>query len=205
MPQRPRLFLDKKPDDHSRLFEDIEKSIDDAYFWLFVTTLLLGFTLLKFNNLSPSQISIPATTQTSEKFKPGKDTPKFIYPLPQKVSVGSGFGFRIHPVTGEKKMHSGVDLGLPTGTPIYAVADGVVESSGDLGNCGKGVRINHSGGYMSVYCHASKLEVQTGQGVKSGQTIALVGSTGMSTGPHLHLGIKKNGEWIDPKTVVPLN
>ena len=184
--------------------KDFEEQLDDAYFWLFVVALLLGFTVFKFGIPSP-QVPQSSTATSSETVTLGKDTPKFIYPLPQKVSVSSGFGYRIHPVTGEKKMHSGVDLGLPTGTPIYAVADGVVESSGDLGNCGKGVRINHSGGYMSVYCHASKLEIKTGESVKSGQTIALVGSTGMSTGPHLHLGIKKNGEWIDPKTVVPLN
>lgn len=111
---------------------------------------------------------------------------------------------RTHPVTGKQQMHSGVDLGMPTGTPIYAVADGQVESARELGNCGNGVRINHSGGYMSVYCHASKLLIKQGQSVKSGDTIALVGSTGMSTGPHLHLGMKLNGEWIDPKKVVPL-
>ena len=185
--------------------KNLEESVDDAYFWIFVVCLLLGFSIFKFGSPSPLVSSTSTTTQTSETFKPGKDTPKFIYPLPQKVSVSSGFGYRIHPVTGEKKMHSGVDLGLPTGTPIYAVADGVVESSGDLGNCGKGVRINHSGGYMSVYCHASKLHVAMGESIKSGQVIADVGSTGISTGPHLHLGIKKNGEWIDPKTVVPLN
>lgn len=186
---------------------DVEEQLDDAYFWVFIIGLLLGFGILKFNNLSP-QVSSNPSTQTST-FKPDKNAPKnapkFIYPLPQKVAVSSGFGMRTHPVTGGQKMHAGVDLGLPTGTPIYAVADGVVESSGHLGNCGSGVRVNHSGGFMSVYCHASKLEVQTGQSVKSGETIALVGSTGMSTGPHLHLGIKKDGEWIDPKTVVPLN
>ena len=186
--------------------DDIEKSVDDVCFWVFIVGLLLGFSVLKFNQSSP-QVSSPttATTTQTSTFKPDKNAPKFIYPLPQKVSVSSGFGMRTHPVTGKQQMHSGVDMGLPTGTPIYAVADGVVESSGDLGNCGKGVRINHSGGYMSVYCHASKLEIKTGESVKSGQTIALVGSTGMSTGPHLHLGIKKNGEWIDPKTIVPLN
>jgi len=186
--------------------DDVEEQLDDVWFWCFVSVVLVGFTVLKFNNLSPQVSSNPSTETTqSSTFKPDKNAPKFIYPLPQKVSVGSGFGMRTHPVTGKQQMHSGVDLGLPTGTPIYAVADGVVESSGDLGNCGKGVRINHSGGYMSVYCHASKLEVKVGQSVKSGETIALVGSTGMSTGPHLHLGMKKDGEWIDPKTVVPLN
>lgn len=186
--------------------DDIEKSVDDVFFWVFIIGLLLGFGILKFNNLSP-QVSSNPTTETSQTstFKPDKNAPKFIYPLPQKVAVGSGYGMRTHPVTGKQTMHSGVDMGAASGTPILAVADGVVESSGELGNCGNGVRINHSGGYMSVYCHSSKLLVKVGQSVKSGETIALVGSTGMSTGPHLHLGMKLNGEWIDPKTVVKLD
>lgn len=184
---------------------DVEKNLDDAFFWIFITCLLLGFGILKFNQ-SSSQVSNNSSTPTaSSTVTLDKNAPKFIYPLPNKVAIGSGFGMRTHPVTGKQQMHSGVDMGAPSGTPILAVADGVVESSGELGNCGNGIRINHSGGYMSVYCHASKLEVKSGQSVKSGQTIALVGSTGMSTGPHLHLGMKKDGEWIDPKTIVPLN
>jgi murein DD-endopeptidase MepM/ murein hydrolase activator NlpD len=185
--------------------DDIEKSVDDVFFWIFIVGLLLGFTILKFNQ-SSSQVSSNSTTETAQTstFKPDKNAPKFIYPLPQKVAVGSGFGMRTHPVTGKQQMHSGVDMGAPSGTPIYAVADGVIESSGELGNCGNGIRINHSGGYMSVYCHASKLLVKVGQSIKSGETIALVGSTGMSTGPHLHIGVKLNGEWIDPKKVIPL-
>lgn len=184
---------------------DVEKNLDDAFFWIFITCLLLGFGILKFNQ-SSSQVSNNSSTPTaSSTVTLDKNAPKFIYPLPNKVAIGSGFGMRTHPVTGKQQMHSGVDMGAPSGTPILAVADGVVESSGELGNCGNGIRINHSGGYMSVYCHASKLEVKSGQSVKSGQTIALVGSTGMSTGTHLHLGMKKDGEWIDPKTIVPLN
>lgn len=183
---------------------DVETQLDDVWFWVFIVGLLLGFSVLKFGQPSSQVSSNPTTTATTSTVTLDKNAPKFIYPLPQKVSVSSGFGMRTHPVTGKQQMHSGVDLGMPTGTPIYAVADGQVESARELGNCGNGVRITHSGGYMSVYCHASKLLIKQGQSVKSGDTIALVGSTGMSTGPHLHLGMKLNGEWIDPKKVVPL-
>lgn len=184
---------------------DVETQLDDVWFWVFIVALLLGFSVFKFGQ-SSSQVSSPntATNGQTATVTLDKNAPKFIYPLPTKVSISSGYGMRTHPVTGKQQMHSGVDMGAATGTPIYAVADGQVESSGELGNCGNGVRINHSGGYMSVYCHASKLLVRSSQSVKSGDTIALVGSTGMSTGPHLHLGMKLNGEWIDPKKVVPL-
>ena len=181
---------------------ELESNLDDVWFWVFIVAILLGFSVVKFGSI-PSPQTSSTTTQTST-FQPSKDAPKFIYPLPTKVSISSGYGMRTHPITGKQTMHSGVDLGMPTGTPIFSVADGVVESSGSLGNCGYGVRVQHSGGYMSVYCHASKLLVKSGQSVKSGETIALVGSTGMSTGPHLHLGMKLNGEWIDPKKIVPL-
>ena len=181
---------------------ELESNLDDVWFWVFIVAVLLGFSVVKFGIPSPQTSSTtPIRTST---FQPSKDAPKFIYPLPSKVSIGSGFGMRTHPVTGAQQMHSGVDIGAPTGTPIFAIADGQVESAGELGNCGNGVRVQHSGGYMSVYCHASKLLVKQGQSVKSGETIALIGSTGMSTGPHLHLGMKLNGEWIDPKKVVPL-
>jgi len=185
---------------------DVETQLDDVWFWVFIVALLLGFSVFKFGQ-SSSQVSSPntATSGQTATVTLDKNAPKFIYPLPSKVIIGSGFGMRTHPVTGKQQMHSGVDMGAATGTPIYAVADGQVESSGSLGNCGYGVRVQHSGGYLSVYCHASKLLVKSGQSVKSGDTIALVGSTGMSTGPHLHLGMKLNGEWIDPKKVVPLD
>lgn len=181
---------------------ELESNLDDVWFWVFIVAILLGFSVVKFGSISP-QTSTQQSTQFST-FQPSKDVPKFIYPLPSKVTIGSGFGMRTHPITGQQQMHSGVDMGAASGTPIYAIADGIVESSGELGNCGNGARVQHSGGYMSVYCHASKLLVKQGQSVKSGETIALVGSTGMSTGPHLHLGMKLNGEWTDPKKVVPL-
>jgi murein DD-endopeptidase MepM/ murein hydrolase activator NlpD len=185
---------------------DVEEQLDDAFFWIFITCLLLGFGILKFNQ-SSSQVSTnstTATTQTSSTFKPDKNTPKFIYPHSNPYPISSGFGMREHPVSGGQKMHNGIDFAAPGGANILAVADGQVSFAGDMGGCGNAVEINHSGGYLSKYCHASKVLAQKGQSVKAGTPIALVGTTGTSTGNHLHLGIKLNGQYIDPKKVIPI-
>ena len=183
--------------------KDFEEQLDDAYFWLFVVALLLGFTVFKFGIPSP-QVPQSSTATSSETVTLGKDAPKFIYPHSTPYSISSGFGMREHPVTGGQKMHNGIDFSAPGGANILAVADGQVSFAGDMGGCGNAVEINHSGGYLSKYCHALKVLVQKGQSVKAGTPIALVGTTGTSTGNHLHLGIKLNGQYIDPKKVIPI-
>jgi murein DD-endopeptidase MepM/ murein hydrolase activator NlpD len=183
--------------------KDFEEQLDDAYFWLFVVALLLGFTVFKFGIPSP-QVPQSSTATSSETVTLGKDAPKFIYPHSTPYPVTSGFGMREHPVTGGQKMHNGIDFSAPGGANILAVADGQVSFAGDMGGCGNAVEINHSGGYLSKYCHALKVLVQKGQSVKAGTPIALVGTTGTSTGNHLHLGIKLNGKYIDPKKVIPI-
>jgi murein DD-endopeptidase MepM/ murein hydrolase activator NlpD len=183
--------------------DDIEKSVDDVWFWVFIVGLLLGFSVLKFNQ-SSSQVSSPQSTTTSETITLGKDAPKFIYPHSDPYPVSSGFGMREHPVTRDWRQHNGIDFAAPSGANILAVADGQVSFAGDMGGCGNAVEINHSGGYLSKYCHALKVLVQKGQSVKAGTPIALVGTTGTSTGNHLHLGIKLNGKYIDPKKVIPI-
>lgn len=183
--------------------KDFEEQLDDAYFWLFVVALLLGFTVFKFGIPSP-QVPQSSTATSSETVTLGKDAPKFIYPHSTPYPISSGFGMREHPVTGGQKMHNGIDFSAPSGANILAVADGQVSFAGDMGGCGNAVEINHSGGYLSKYCHALKVLVQKGQSVKAGTPIALVGTTGTSTGNHLHLGIKLNGQYIDPKKVIPI-
>ena len=183
--------------------KDFEEQLDDAYFWLFVVALLLGFTVFKFGIPSP-QVPQSSTATSSETVTLGKDAPKFIYPHSTPYPKSSGFGMREHPETGGQKMHNGIDFSAPGGANILAVADGQVSFAGDMGGCGNAVEINHSGGYLSKYCHASKVLVQKGQSVKAGTPIALVGTTGTSTGNHLHLGIKLNGKYIDPKKVIPI-
>ncbi|ADZ31630.1 peptidase [Planktothrix phage PaV-LD] len=183
--------------------KDFEEQLDDAYFWLFVVAFYMCYTVVKFGIPSP-QVPQSSTATSSQTVTLGKDAPKFIYPHSTPYPVTSGFGMREHPVTGGQKMHNGIDFAAPSGANILAVADGQVSFAGDMGGCGNAVEINHSGGYLSKYCHALKVLVQKGQSVKAGTPIALVGTTGTSTGNHLHLGIKLNGKYIDPKKVIPI-
>lgn len=112
--------------------------------------------------------------------------------------VTSGYGYRVHPITGEKNLHRGVDLAAAEGTPIKAIQDGRVVSAGESGSYGMCVVIEDENGYQSRYAHCTSISVTTGQEVKRGDVIATVGSTGQSTGPHLHLEVMLNGEYLNP-------
>ncbi len=111
----------------------------------------------------------------------------------------SGFGMRMHPIYKIAKMHSGMDFTSPSGTPIYATGDAIVElATGDGSGYGNHVILDHSYGYKTVYGHMSKILVIKGQKVLRGEKIGLVGSTGLSTGPHCHYEVIKNGQKINP-------
>lgn len=113
--------------------------------------------------------------------------------------IASGFGYRIDPIYKTIKLHAGLDFTAPTGTPIYATADGVVTVSGfSDGGYGNHVVINHGYGYETLYGHMSRIKAKRGQKVTRGEVIGYVGSTGKSTGPHLHYEVHKNGQKIDP-------
>ncbi|MEQ1796610.1 MAG: M23 family metallopeptidase [Lacibacter sp.] len=113
--------------------------------------------------------------------------------------MASGFGYRIDPVYKTTKMHAGLDFAAPQGTPIYATADGVVQTSGNTGNgYGNHVVINHGYNYETLYGHMVRVKARSGQKVRRGEVIGWVGSTGKSTGPHLHYEVHKNGNAIDP-------
>ena len=114
--------------------------------------------------------------------------------------ISSGFGWRIHPVTGQRKLHKGVDFAAPTGTPIFAAADGVVTDAGWTdGGYGNIVELRHSDGSVTLYAHTNKVYVSKGQSVNRGQAIAEVGTTGRSTGPHLHFEVQPDGKTaVDP-------
>ena len=113
----------------------------------------------------------------------------------------SSFGMRFHPLLGYTRLHKGVDYGAPTGTPIVAVADGRVTFAGWHGGHGNFVALQHSGALGSGYGHMSRIAVRPGQMVRQGQLIGYVGSTGLSTGPHLHFEVYKNGAAVNPATV----
>ncbi|EPR08003.1 M23 family metallopeptidase [Ruminiclostridium papyrosolvens] len=118
--------------------------------------------------------------------------------IPAKGRITSPFGMRNHPITHIRTVHKGVDIDAETGDPIMAAASGKVIYSGLSGGYGKHVIIDHGNGFKTIYGHSSKLLVKAGQIVKKGQKIALVGSTGRSTGPHLHFEIRIADTAVDP-------
>ncbi len=124
-----------------------------------------------------------------------------IQPINNKdlTRVASGFGYRIDPIYKTTKMHAGIDFTAPQGTPVYATADGTVKTAGNTGNgYGNHVIINHGYGYETLYGHMVRVKARNGQAVKRGEVIGWVGSTGKSTGPHLHYEVHKYGKHIDP-------
>ena len=112
--------------------------------------------------------------------------------------LSSGYGKRRHPILGYMKMHRGVDFAAPTGTPIFSAGDGVVEAAGWNGGYGKYVRVRHNSTYKTAYAHMSRIKIKKGARVRQGQVIGYVGTTGRSTGPHLHYEVHKNGKQTNP-------
>jgi murein DD-endopeptidase MepM/ murein hydrolase activator NlpD len=120
------------------------------------------------------------------------------FSVPSHGPITSGFGYRIHPILKRRRMHSGIDFGAPMGSPIYAAAAGEVFHAGWLGSYGRYIVILHGDSISTLYGHCSVLEVQPGQYVRRGQVIGRVGSTGFSTGPHLHFEVREDGVPIIP-------
>ena len=130
----------------------------------------------------------------------GKNIKGFLLRTPvDGARVTSGFGMRMHPLLGYTRMHQGIDFGVPTGTPVYAAGDGVVEEARWAGGYGRWMKLRHSGGWETAYGHLSGWVVHAGAHVHQGQVIAYSGSTGESTGPHLHYEVIKAGVKINPK------
>lgn len=140
--------------------------------------------------------------QSAQKRRP-RPIPVWTGPFIRPVDgpIVSGFGYRFHPIFKRVKFHYGVDISAPSGTPIRAVADGVVVFSGWRRAYGNTVILDHGNGLATLYAHCSRLLVSEGEVVKQGQVIGLVGSTGLSTGPHLHFEVRRYGKPINPLTV----
>jgi len=117
---------------------------------------------------------------------------------PTNGRAGSGFGWRVHPIYGSRRMHTGVDISGPYGQPIIAAAEGLVVHAGWRGGYGLAVVVDHGGGLATLYAHQSSINVADGQVVTAGQKIGSIGSTGQSTGPHLHFEVRVNGTPKDP-------
>ncbi len=115
--------------------------------------------------------------------------------------VSSGYGMRVHPISNDKRAHKGIDYAAPTGTPIRTVGDGVVEFAGTQRGYGNVIEIKHRDNKSTVFAHLSRIGVQKGQKVEQGDVIGAVGSTGFSTGPHLHFEFRVDGEHRDPMSI----
>ena len=148
---------------------------------------------------------VPTTRPSGSDTTPRTQAPSssgWIKPL-KSYTVTSAFGMRVHPISGVYKMHEGVDLSAPQGTPIYAAKSGKVTTTAyQAGGAGYYVSINHGDGFSSVYMHMTHYIVKPGDYVNAGQVIGYVGSTGGSTGPHLHFGIAYNGTYVNPMNYI---
>jgi len=125
----------------------------------------------------------------------------FISPL-TRFNMGSGFGYREDPFTGAWVLHRGIDLNVPKGTSVFAIKEGIIRETGLLENYGLYIIIEHEGGYTSLYGHLDQILVKEGDRVTSGQEIGFSGNTGRSTGPHLHLEIRKDEVAVDPASLI---
>lgn len=130
----------------------------------------------------------------AEKYVGGE----MMWPAQGYYRISSPFGYRIHPILKVKKLHTGIDIAIPYGKPINAAQSGTVVYAGWMGGYGKVAMIDHGGGIVTLYAHNSKLVVKKGQTVEKGQKISECGSTGQSTGAHLHFEVRKDGDYVDP-------
>ncbi|MDD6102130.1 MAG: peptidoglycan DD-metalloendopeptidase family protein [Clostridiales bacterium] len=146
--------------------------------------------------------NVPSTGNAGVTLTDKTDIGSIIWPLPGHGRITSYFGPRKQPTAGASTYHKGIDIGAPTGTKMVAALAGTVVAASRNLSMGNYVMIDHGNGVSTVYMHASKLLVKSGQYVKQGQVIALVGSTGYSTGPHLHFGLQIGGKYVNPLNYV---
>jgi len=191
LPDSARAKLTEK----SKEFEKVNAMNDDQ---------LSKDIAAQLNNIN-ARITYQRTSYDAiEKLIQNQDEKLASIPAIQPVSnkdlsrVASGFGMRIHPIYGIPKMHSGLDFTSPQGTPIYATGNGRVTTAGGGTGTGNHVIINHGYGYETVYMHMVRIKARVGQQVKRGEVIGWVGSTGASTGPHLHYEVHINRSAVDP-------
>ncbi|WP_379922942.1 M23 family metallopeptidase [Erythrobacter sp. R86502] len=154
--------------------------------------------------------SMTALERAAPTLGTGEQVAAFSSPIPQRTvsvpsrmplegaALTSGFGMRTHPVLGGRRAHSGIDLAAPTGTPVYATADGVIGRADWFSSYGLFISINHGASMETRFAHLSRLAVAAGDYVKKGDLIGYVGSTGRSTGPHLHYEVRVDGLAVNP-------
>ncbi|MBE9030028.1 M23 family metallopeptidase [filamentous cyanobacterium LEGE 11480] len=153
---------------------------------------------------SPATSRSPATTPKFSPYhrllpQPRRPQAPWRYPIAHAGTITSNFGWRIHPISGGRRFHAGLDIAAPTGTPVVATTGAKVKSAGRKGGYGLTIVLQHwDGRTQTLYGHLSKILVKPGQRIQSGQVIGQVGSTGRSTGPHLHFEVRrrKRGKWL---------
>ncbi len=165
-----------------------------------VTSMTDQLNQMALRQKSQEKSYVEITNMVKNKEKLINATPS-IQPVSNKNldRIASGFGYRIDPVYKDRRLHAGLDFTAPSGTPIYATADGTVGDAGfHTGGFGNRVVINHGFGYQTLYGHMSKIKARVGEKVKRGEVIGYVGSTGKSTGPHCHYEVHRSGRPVDP-------
>ncbi|MGF1677176.1 MAG: M23 family metallopeptidase [Rivularia sp. (in: cyanobacteria)] len=175
------------------------KPISPNWKYAFGTLVLcMAIAIPQFSEWIESQI--PRLPQQIVKTKDDVAIPlDSAFPTVPGTPITSGFGWRNHPLTGERKFHSGIDFAAPEGTPIYAYQAGSVEFAQWKGGYGITAIIDHGLGKSTLYAHASQLAVKEGEKVSQGQMIGKVGSTGLSTAPHLHFEVQLNDKPVNPR------
>lgn len=175
-------------------------SIDRNWGYAFATLALsMAIALPQVSEWVESQQPIRLLQRLAKNTNKPTNSKSTAFPTIKGSPITSSFGWRTHPLTGERKFHYGIDFGASKGTPIYAFEAGLVEFAGWRGGYGKAVIINHGAGKSTLYGHASKLFVRQGERVVAGQKIGKIGSTGMSTGPHLHFEVRLNNKPVNPR------
>lgn len=148
-------------------------------------------------NFQPQEIEAYQAKLVKLKEPPSKS------PLGEDFKITAGYGYMQHPILKKRKFHRGIDLIAPSGTPVYATSDGtVVKAEEDAKGYGHHIILKHDSTYQTLYAHLSLIAVEEGQQIKKGELIGKVGNTGMSTGPHLHYEVIKNGKKVDPKPFI---
>lgn len=171
--------------DLDRVSEDIEAEIQK---------------IIRENAISRQKAAASSSSSSSSSSQSGLQYSggQFLWPVPGNHRISSGYGYRIHPISGGKKFHAGIDIPAGFGKPVLAVADGQVITAGWVGGYGNTVMIDHGSGLVSLYGHNSSLTVSKGDRVQKGGQIAKIGSTGNSTGNHSHFEVRLNGSHTNP-------
>ncbi|MBR1670733.1 MAG: peptidoglycan DD-metalloendopeptidase family protein [Butyrivibrio sp.] len=153
---------------------------------------------IKAENAAIAALEAQVAAERAELTRYKYDGGVFTWPCPSYTRISDNYGMRMHPTLGVQKMHNGIDLAAPSGSAILAAYNGTVVAADYNSSMGNYIMINHGNGLYTIYMHASALYVSKGQDVTSGTKIAAVGSTGRSTGPHLHFGVRLNGNYVSP-------